>query len=328
MTNEEDAKNTGHLTAFQGLPSISYSGNFPSSTASQSASSTFPLPPTASNPPHVDGTIIRLPLRPPHSHKPSSPSMESRTPQDILKLFEDFYKYDLECVLLFLKNIKQIAVYEINSQGVMRELYSTVLKKGGGSGSGGGDYVTWRCVVETHVSTFSPPVPPTPALAATSIRPTGGVATGSQGIGKSTTKSTITTWRILNCPFTDSQSLEILERIPQDCNPVEQMKWRKLNQSIRVAAPLSFVTSSSSSSAHTFVSSSTSTIESFSDLTTPADANSAHGTTFGVRFWKQGRLFHGLPLPRSNAQNWPIHVDAKFALPPSRQRIRSFHESG
>lgn len=332
MTNDEDAKYTGHLAAFQDLPGISYSGNFPSSTASQLNDCTFPpLPTTSENKdkdikgdsPYVDGTIIRLPLRAPDSHKASSPSTESHTPENILKLFEDFFNHDLECVLLFLKNLKQIDVYEINPQGVLNEICSTVLKKGERSGSGGGDYDTWRCVVETRVSTSSPPlVPP----AANSIRPT-----GSQAAGKSITKSTTTTWRMLSCPFTDSMSLEILERIPKSCNPEEQMKRRKLNQTIRVAAPLSNVTSSSSSKTRTSAPSiptSASSIKPLSDVTPSVDANSPRNTTFGVRFWRQGRLFHGLPLPRSISQKWPIHVDAKFALPPSRQRIRSFYESG
>lgn len=350
MTNEEDAKNTSHIVAFHGVPGVPYSSTFPSSTTSSKKQPAFPpLPTAASNGkgknkenekdhPHINGTLIRLPLR----SRSSSLSIKCHTPQSILKLFSDFIYYDLECILLFLKNIKKIEIYEISPQGVVREICSATAKgdedriQGGeGGGSGGGDFVTWRCVVETRVSTPNPSGTPTPTIPTTPVRPVSGIGVGTGGTGGTTTKTTTTTWRILSCPFTDTSSIEVLKRIPKEYSPEEEMTRRKLDQRVRVAAPLSFVTSftSAGNSASVLTSTSTSAsvsaaAKSFSAAAAPVNVDAGGTQTFGVGYWRNGRLFHGLPLPRSNDQKWPIHVDAKFALTPSRSRVRSFHEGG
>lgn len=288
MTNPSDAAHVSHLAAFQGLPSIPC--HVPHAVEGSDKGE------GEQRSPRLEGTAIRLPLR----SRTSSLSTKCSKPEDILKLFDEFRRHDLECVLLFLNNVKEIEVYELTPEGTIREICSAAMrsqepKQGSGSDEGknenmtGGSYVTWKAVVNTKVHS--------------------GTST-SRANGPSV-KLTTTTWRILECPFTDPSSANILERqLSKEHSPEEEMKRRKLNQRIRLAAPLSFVVSSVSSAGM------------------PIDQTPTSAVAYGVSHWRSGRVFSGLPLPRANNKNWPIHVDARFAIPPSRQWIRSFLEGG
>lgn len=227
----------------------------------------------------------------------------------MLKLFDEFIQHDLECVLLFLRNVRRIEVYEIAADGAVREICSTGVRDEGVLEGSSGEYTTWRTVVETKVSASSPAVGGAGRAGVPSTTATG---TGP-GARSGVTKTITTTWRILNCPFTDAPSIEVLNRIPKEYHPEEEMRRRKLNQRVRVAAPLSSVISSTSTS-----------------TTSTTSAATANGvvTNYGIGYWRSGRLFNGLPLPRANNKKWPIHVDARFAIPPSRQSVRSALEGG
>jgi sacsin len=260
--------------------------------------------------PHLDGTAIRLPLR----SRPSSLSTKCAKPEDVLNLFNEFTGHDLECVLLFLKNVREIAIYEVTSDGKSREIcWVAIRNRGPGAGDddtnsegamskAGENYSTWKTVIETRFSTST--------------------------ISGPRIAKTETTWRLLDCPFTDKSSARILGLLSEEHNPKEEMARRKLHQRVQVAAPLSIVTSTTSSNPSVPVPPSTPSPESSGDSPMSPVANSAISASYGISDWKLGRLFSGLPLPRLNNRSWPIHVDARFALPPSRQFIRSSLEGG
>ncbi|KAF9445202.1 hypothetical protein P691DRAFT_676124 [Macrolepiota fuliginosa MF-IS2] len=292
-----DAAFTSHITAFGGLPGVPYPPSFATDPKTTESSN-------AENHPRVLGTVIRLPLR--TKKTPKSLSTQCPTPEKINQLFDEFVKYDLECTLLFLKNVRRIEMYEVLGDGAenVREVCSVEVKEGkregGGVGQGPrGEYTTERCVIESCV-TLPADAPGHGRLGTPT--PTHMPVTRASG---SLTRITTTTWRTLECPFNDPPSGAILGRIPREYNPAEEMQRRKLNQCVRVAAPISFVTASAT-----------------------ANASASTAAAYGVGYWRSGRLFSGLPLPRSNNKNWPIHVDARFAIPPSRQNIRSSLEGG
>ncbi|KXN83780.1 Sacsin [Leucoagaricus sp. SymC.cos] len=314
MTNTRDAGYSSHVAAFQGLP------NVPCHTPTQTAKDAKGKGRETCPSPRLEGTAIRLPLR-----TRSSPiSTKSHRPEDVLKLFDEFSRHDLECVLLFLRNVKEIAVYEVIAEGVVREICAAAISNRrmekddriegiDGTKSKGGNYITWKSVVETRVTS----VPPTSRV---SPLPGSSVVPNTQN-----TTTTITIWRFIDCPFTDDASTRILRQISREHSPEEEMKRRKLHQRIQLAAPLSIVTSSTTStpSMDTLTFSFDSTITATLD-----DKSKSNAQTYGISRWRNGRLFSGLPLPRANNKNWPVHVDARFAIPPSRQWIRSALEGG
>lgn len=300
--NSSDAKYVSHIAAFQGLP------NVPCESPSTQTPGVHDKGKGKQSCPHLDGTAIRLPLR----SRASPLSTKCSKVEDILKLFEEFSRHDLECVLLFLKHVKEIEVYEVTPEGRVREICSATLRREHDTGDDGksaqiqgGNYTSWRAVVETKVQS--------------SITPSQGLRSASIPAAN-TVKTTITTWRFLNCPFTDTSSTQILrQQLSKEHNPEEEMKRRKLHPRIQVAAPLS-ITVSVLSMASASSNQTSSKPQSHDVISTVP--------THGINNWRSGRVFSGLPLPRANNRKWPIHVDACFAIPPSRQWIRSTLEGG
>jgi len=297
-TDISDAHQISHFSAFEGLPKvpcyISRSAEELDKGKCKQDSS------------RLDGTAIRLPLR----SRPSPLSINSPKPEDILKLFDEFIRYDLECVLLFLKHVKKIEVYEVTDR-VIREICSAVLSDRESviikseeitGGIVKEAYSAWKAIGQTRVY---------PELSSISrYNPT--TNTGSL----QTMTTTTTTWQFIDCSFEGENSQQILEhRLSREYNPNEEMKRRKLFSRIRLAAPLSLDLSSTSKE-----------LGSQTDLSLSRQIADSEG--YGVRHWRDGRVFSGLPLPRANNKSWPVHVDARFAIPPSRQWIRSFLEGG
>lgn len=300
-TDISDAYHISHFSVFEGLPEVPC--YIPRGAEELDKGK------CKQDPSRLDGTAIRLPLR----SRPSPLSINSPKPEDILNLFDQFIRYDLECVLLFLKHVKKIEVYEV-TDGVIHEICSAVLcdresvmikSEEITGGVVKEAYSAWRAIGQTRVYPKSSSI--------SRCNPT--TTTGSVADVRSMTTTT-TTWRFIDCSFEGETSQQILKhKLSREHDPDEEMKRRKLFPRIRLAAPLSSDLSSTSKG-----------------LVSQTDLSLSQRTTvpggYGVRLWRNGRVFSGLPLPRANNKNWPIHVDARFAIPPSRQWIRSFLEGG
>ena len=300
-TDISDAYHISHFSVFEGLPEVPC--YIPRGAEELDKGK------CKQDPSRLDGTAIRLPLR----SRPSPLSINSPKPEDILNLFDQFIRYDLECVLLFLKHVKKIEVYEV-TDGVIHEICSAVLcdresvmikSEEITGGVVKEAYSAWRAIGQTRVYPKSSSI--------SRCNPT--TTTGSVADVRSMTTTT-TTWRFIDCSFEGETSQQILKhKLSREHDPDEEMRRRKLFPRIRLAAPLSSDLSSTSKG-----------------LVSQTDLSLSQRTTvpggYGVRLWRNGRVFSGLPLPRANNKNWPIHVDARFALPPSRQWIRSFLEGG
>ena len=300
-TDISDAYHISHFSVFEGLPEVPC--YIPRGAEELDKGK------CKQDPSRLDGTAIRLPLR----SRPSPLSINSPKPEDILNLFDQFIRYDLECVLLFLKHVKKIEVYEV-TDGVIHEICSAVLcdresvmikSEEITGGVVKEAYSAWRAIGQTRVYPKSSSI--------SRCNPT--TTTGSVADVRSMTTTT-TTWRFIDCSFEGETSQQILKhKLSREHDPDEEMRRRKLFPRIRLAAPLSSDLSSTSKG-----------------LVSQTDLSLSQRTTvpggYGVRLWRNGRVFSGLPLPRANNKNWPIHVDARFAIPPSRQCIRSFLEGG
>ena len=300
-TDISDAYHISHFSVFEGLPEVPC--YIPRGAEELDKGK------CKQDPSRLDGTAIRLPLR----SRPSPLSINSPKPEDILNLFDQFIRYDLECVLLFLKHVKKIEVYEV-TDGVIHEICSAVLcdresvmikSEEITGGVVKEAYSAWRAIGQTRVYPKSSSI--------SRCNPT--ITTGSLADIQSMTTTT-TTWRFIDCSFEGETSQQILKhKLSREHDPDEEMRRRKLFPRIRLAAPLSSDLSSTSKG-----------------LVSQTDLSLSQRTTvpggYGVRLWRNGRVFSGLPLPRANNKNWPIHVDARFAIPPSRQWIRSFLEGG
>jgi len=300
-TDISDAYHISHFSVFEGLPEVPC--YIPRGAEELDKGK------CKQDPSRLDGTAIRLPLR----SRPSPLSINSPKPEDILNLFDQFIRYDLECVLLFLKHVKKIEVYEV-TDGVIHEICSAVLcdresvmikSEEITGGVVKEAYSAWRAIGQTRVYPKSSSI--------SRCNPT--TTTGSVADVRSMTTTT-TTWRFIDCSFEGETSQQILKhKLSREHDPDEEMRRRKLFPRIRLAAPLSSDLSSTSKG-----------------LVSQTDLSLSQRTTvpggYGVRLWRNGRVFSGLPLPRANNKNWPIHVDARFAIPPSRQWIRSFLEGG
>jgi len=300
-TDISDAYHISHFSVFEGLPEVPC--YIPRSAEELDKGK------CKQDPSRLDGTAIRLPLR----SRPSPLSINSPKPEDILNLFDQFIRYDLECVLLFLKHVKKIEVYEV-TDGVIHEICSAVLcdresvmikSEEITGGAVKEAYSAWRAIGQTRVYPKSSSI--------SRCNPT--TTAGSVADVRSMTTTT-TTWRFIDCSFEGETSQQILKhKLSREHDPDEEMRRRKLFPRIRLAAPLSSDLSSTSKG-----------------LVSQTDLSLSQRTTvpggYGVRLWRNGRVFSGLPLPRANNKNWPIHVDARFAIPPSRQWIRSFLEGG
>ena len=300
-TDISDAYHISHFSVFEGLPEVPC--YIPRGAEELDKGK------CKQDPSRLDGTAIRLPLR----SRPSPLSINSPKPEDILNLFDQFIRYDLECVLLFLKHVKKIEVYEVTER-VIREICSAVLcdresvmikSEEITGGVVKEAYSAWRAIGQTRVYPKSSSI--------SRCNPT--ITTGSLADIQSMTTTT-TTWRFIDCSFEGETSQQILKhKLSREHDPDEEMRRRKLFPRIRLAAPLSSDLSSTSKG-----------------LVSQTDLSLSQRTTvpggYGVRLWRNGRVFSGLPLPRANNKNWPIHVDARFAIPPSRQWIRSFLEGG
>jgi len=299
-TDKSDAHHISHFSVFEGLPEVPC---FIPRSAEELEKGKCKQDPS-----RLDGTAIRLPLR----SRPSPLSINSPKPEDILKLFDQFICYDLEYVLLFLKHVKKIEVYEVTDR-VIREICSAALSDRESvmikseeitGGVVKEAYSAWRAIGQTRV------YPESSSISRCNPTTTIGGLTNIQSM------TTTTTWRFIDCSFEGENSQQTLKhRLSREHNPDEEMKRRKLFPRIRLAAPLSSDLSSTSKG-----------------LVSQADLSLSQQTAvpggYGIRLWRNGRLFSGLPLPRANNKNWPIHVDARFAIPPSRQWIRSFLEGG
>lgn len=300
-TDISDAYHISHFSVFEGLPEVPC--YIPRGAEELDKGK------CKQDPSRLDGTAIRLPLR----SRPSPLSINSPKPEDILNLFDQFIRYDLECVLLFLKHVKKIEVYEV-TDGVIHEICSAVLcdresvmikSEEITGGAVKEAYSAWRAIGQTRVYPKSSSI--------SRCNPT--TTAGSVADVRSMTTTT-TTWRFIDCSFEGETSQQILKhKLSREHDPDEEMRRRKLFPRIRLAAPLSSDLSSTSKG-----------------LVSQTDLSLSQRTTvpggYGVRLWRNGRVFSGLPLPRANNKNWPIHVDARFAIPPSRQWIRSFLEGG
>jgi len=300
-TDISDAYHISHFSVFEGLPEVPC--YIPRGAEELDKGK------CKQDPSRLDGTAIRLPLR----SRPSPLSINSPKPEDILNLFDQFIRYDLECVLLFLKHVKKIEVYEV-TDGVIHEICSAVLcdresvmikSEEITGGVVKEAYSAWRAIGQTRVYPKSSSI--------SRCNPT--TTTGSVADVRSMTTTT-TTWGFIDCSFEGETSQQILKhKLSREHDPDEEMKRRKLFPRIRLAAPLSSDLSSTSKG-----------------LVSQTDPSLSQQTAapggYGVRLWRNGRVFSGLPLPRANNKNWPIHVDARFAIPPSRQWIRSFLEGG
>jgi len=300
-TDISDAYHISHFSVFEGLPEVPC--YIPRGAEELDKGK------CKQDPSRLDGTAIRLPLR----SRPSPLSINSPKPEDILNLFDQFIRYDLECVLLFLKHVKKIEVYEV-TDGVIHEICSAVLcdresvmikSEEITGGVVKEAYSAWRAIGQTRVYPKSSSI--------SRCNPT--TTTGSVADVRSMTTTT-TTWGFIDCSFEGETSQQILKhKLSREHDPDEEMRRRKLFPRIRLAAPLSSDLSSTSKG-----------------LVSQTDLSLSQRTTvpggYGVRLWRNGRVFSGLPLPRANNKNWPIHVDARFAIPPSRQWIRSFLEGG
>jgi len=300
-TDIYDANQISHFSAFEGLPKV------PCYIPRRSEE--FDKGKCKQDPSRLEGTAIRLPLR----SRPSPLSINSPKPEDILKLFDQFIRYDLECVLLFLKHVKKIEVYEVTDRAI-REICSAVLSDretmmtkseeiiGGVVKQA---YSAWKAIGQTRVYPES-----------SSISRHNPTSTTGSPANIQTVTTTTTTWRFIDCSFESKASQQILERrLSKEHNPDEEMKRRKLFPRIMLAAPLSSDLSSTSKGL-------------VSQTNLSLSQQTANSGGYGVRLWRNGRVFSGLPLPRANNKNWPIHVDARFAIPPSRQWIRSSLEGG
>ena len=234
--------------------------------------------------PRLDSTAIHLPL----CSYPSSHSINSPKPEDMLKLLNQFIHYDLEYVLLFLNHVKKIKVYEVTDKMVCKiclvvlsDWELVTVKRGKSEKSTESAvreaYSTWRAVRQTRVC---PELLPTSHYNST-------VTAGSPA-NTLTMKTMITIWQFINCPFEDENSYWIMKQwLLRKYSPREEIKRYKLFPRICLASLLSSVISS--------------TLLRFVYQTDPSlFQQTSDLRDYGIHFWRDGEVFSGPLLPRAN----------------------------
>jgi hypothetical protein len=244
------------------------------------------------------GSLIRLPLRLPSQTFNSLLSSKSVTPDEIKTLLEDFIKEEIQESLLFLKHVKSIEIYELDSSAPSGKCLASVdISKeaarrldGEREGIDTCEYLRARISLRTSLSQPAPaPAPAMPTSPAKDSRQKRPSKVSPPPLpSEQPRKEHISSHEYLilstTSPAAKAASL-ISFRIGRDARSV--LEKHKLEPRIGLALPIGG--------------------------SSPVDV-------------RLGRLFTFLPLPISTLL--PVHVNALFALTQSRQNLVNRGEIG
>ncbi|KIM37442.1 hypothetical protein M413DRAFT_30903 [Hebeloma cylindrosporum] len=148
--------------------------------------------------PSFDSTVIRCPLR----TLPSNISSKVVTAEEIFHLFTEFIREEIDISLLFLSNIQEIEIYDVDERGNSTCLVTLSIRR------------TERTVLEDGNTTY--------------------VATTT-----TTTKEKVTetVWRVLRCPFQQAEAIKVLSNAIR-ADPTRILKEHKLLPTVGLATSL------------------------------------------------------------------------------------------
>ena len=148
--------------------------------------------------PSFDNTVIRCPLR----TFPSNISAKVVTPDEISHLFTEFTREEIDISLLFLQNIQEIEIYDVDEGGNSTCLVTLSIRRTERTDLGDGN-TTYLATTTTTINE----------------------------------KVVETTWRVLQCPFQQSEAIQLLSNAIQG-DPTRILKEHKLLPTVGLATSL------------------------------------------------------------------------------------------